>query len=188
MPGFTPNRGYPYSLPADPNNIPRALQDLAEAIDLDMQLLDDSITQIPFAKVSSRSTDAQHFPASVATEATYDFVDIDSAGISNLSVHPTRLTPTTPGFWMVWGGIEVSFGGTTRTRDVFLRSNGVDITRYEYHRADPTGPATHWMSLGAMAFMDGVDDYFTMTFEADLASGDSLIYNKQLACFRLTAM
>jgi hypothetical protein len=187
MPAFTTNRGYPYSLPADPNDVPHALQSLAEAIDLDMQLLDDSIVQPPFAKVSSHSTTKQSFPSSQITEAEYDFVDVDTAGISNLSTQPTRLTPTTQGFWLVWGGIEVGFG-TARTRDVFLRRNGSDITRYELHLNDPTGSGGQMMTLGAMAFMNGTTDYFTMTFTPDNSTTDYLIGNKQLAAFRLTAM
>jgi hypothetical protein len=33
MPAFTPNQLYPYSIPADPADVPGALQDLAEAVD-----------------------------------------------------------------------------------------------------------------------------------------------------------
>lgn len=186
MPAFTPNRGYPYSLPADPNDVAGALQDLAEAIDLDMQLLSDSIIQPPFAKVSSKSTTKQIFPADEVTECTFDFVDVDTASISSLSTQPTRLTPTSVGFWLVWGLIEVPIA-QSRTRDVFLRMNGTDITRYEFHINDPTGSGGQNMTLAAMAFMDGVDDYFTMTFEPDQGLEEYKIGNKQMACLRLTA-
>jgi hypothetical protein len=185
MVAFTPNRGYPYSQGSDPADAAGAIQALAEAIDVDMQNLDDSIIRRPFAAVRSVSAEKQVFPSETLTEATYDFVEADTAGISNLTNFPTRLTPTSAGFWLVWGAIEVPLA-QSRTKDVFLRKNGVDITRYEQHINDPTGTGGQMMTLAAMAFMNGTTDYFTMTFEPDQASSDYKIGNKRLAAFRLT--
>lgn len=185
MVAFTPNRGYPYSEPTDPATIGAALQALAEAIDLDMQNLDELIARRPFAMVRSVSATKQIFPSEAITEATYDFVEADTAGISNLTNFPTRLTPTSAGFWVVWGAIEVPLA-QSRTKDLFLRSNGVDISRYEQHINDPTGSGGQMMTIAAMTFMDGIDDYFTMTFTPDQASENYNIGNKRLACFRLT--
>lgn len=185
MVAFTPNRGYPYSQGTDPADVAGAIQSLAEAIDVDMQLLDNSITQRPFAAVRSVSATKQIFPSETLTEATYDFVEADTAAISNLTNFPTRLTPTSAGFWLVWGAIEVPLA-QSRTKDVFLRRNGADITRYEQHINDPTGTGGQMMTLAAMAFMNGTTDYFTMTFEPDQASSDYKIGNKRLASARLT--
>ena len=184
MVAFTPNRGYPYSQPTDPNDIPGAIQDLAEAIDLDMQALDNTIIRRPFAKVSSRSTTRQVFPADQATECTFDFVDADTAAISNLTNFPTRLTPTSPGLWLLWGAIETP-DSQSRTRDLFLRVNGADLTRQNFHVNDPTG-GQMTMSITGMWVMNGTTDYFTMTFEPDRGLDDYKIHNKQMACFRLT--
>lgn len=187
MVAFTPNRAYPYSQPTDPADVPAALQALAEAVDADMQAVINSVVTRPFAKVSSQSPTKQLFPSDVVTECTFDYVDADTAGISNLSNYPTRLTPSSPGFWVVWGTVEVPTTAGSRTKDVFLRVNGVDITRYEQHLGDPTGSAPNRMSLGAMSFMNGTTDYFTMTFTPDQAVTDHKIGNKQMACFRVTA-
>lgn len=183
MVGFTPNRAYPYSTSGDRADIPEAIQALAESIDLDMQDLSDSIIQRPFCKVRSNTT--QIFPADQVTEAEFDFVEMDTAAISNLGVEPTRLVPTSAGFWLVWGAIDTGIA-QSRARDFFLRVNGGDLTRYEFHQNDPSGTGGQMMTMAAMAFMDGVTDYFTMTFEPDGGMDDYRIRNKQMACFRLT--
>jgi len=41
MPGFTPNFSFPYPLPADPADVPTALKDLAESIELNLSQTDD---------------------------------------------------------------------------------------------------------------------------------------------------
>lgn len=183
MVAFTPNRAYPYSTPTDPANVPEAIQALAESIDLDMQDLSDSIVRRPFCKV--RSNTAQTFPADQVTEAEFDFVEIDTAAISNLGVDPTRLIPTSAGFWLVWGAMDVGLDQSV-TRDLFLRFNGGDLTRYAVHQNDPSGTAGQMMSAAAMAFCDGVSDYFTMTFNPTGGLDDYRIRNKQMACWRLT--
>lgn len=190
MTAFTPNRGYPYSTAGDPADIPAAVQALAEAIDLDVQSLVDSVNPRPFAYVSSNVPfpEAQLFPASVNTEAEFNFVEADNAGISDLSAFPTRLTPTSPGLWMVWGSITVNAGASTlntSVKDVFLRVNGNDFMRNSFLAQDPSGALTQ-MTLTGISFMDGVDDYFTLTMNPQNFLTDMRIRIKKMACFRLT--
>jgi hypothetical protein len=52
MPAFTPNRNYPYSVPADPVDIPGDIQRLAEAIDTDVHTLTENITVRPAMRLS----------------------------------------------------------------------------------------------------------------------------------------
>lgn len=187
MVAFTPNRAYPYSTPTDPADIPAALQALAESVDLDMQDLNNTLTRRPFCKVRSDTSVRQVFPAdTVNTELEFDFVEFDSAGISNLSVEPTRLTPTSPGFWMVWAAIEAPLAPVD-LKDFVLRFNGGDLTRYGQTTNTPTIAVGQMMTMAAMAFMDGVNDYFTATFNPTVAFQDFKIRNKQMACFRLTS-
>lgn len=185
MVAFTPNRAYPYSTPTDPADIPEAIQALAESIDLDVQDLTDSLTRRPFCKVRSNTSVRQTFPADQITELEFDFVEFDPAGVSNLSVDPTRLTPTSAGFWFVWTAIEVPLAPNDLD-DFFLRMNGGELTRYGQTTSAPAVTAGQMMTMGAMAFMDGVNDYFTATFEPVAAFEDYKIRNKQMACFRLT--
>lgn len=186
MPAFTVNRGYPYSVPGDPADIPQAIEDLARAIDLDVQALADSVIQRPLAKVSAKSTVKQVFPADQVTELTFDFLDYDNADIADLSTRPTRLTPTSPGVWMVWVTIEVP-SYPTRSHDLIVRVNGADVNRSTQHLNNPTG-GSQMMTAAALSFMDGVDDYFTATFQPDQGTQDPKIGNKSMAAFRLTAM
>lgn len=183
MAGTTPNRGYPYPTSGDVGDVPAAIQALAEAVDLDMQLLDDSIVRRPIAVVSSRTSTAQVFPADIATEAAFDFVHIDTDGITDLSAFPTRLTPTTPGLWLFWAAIETP-GLTMRTKDMFLRQNGGDLSRQGFHINGT--PSSSMLTNSAMSFMDGVSDYFSVSFEPDQAADDYKIRVKRMGCFRLT--
>lgn len=184
MPGFTVNRNYPYSLPTDPADVAQAIEDLARAIDTDVQALSDLIISRPFARVSAKSTIKQVFPSEQITELSFDFLDHDNANISDLSTQPTRLTPTSAGLWMVWASIEVP-SYASRSHDFIVRVNGTDIGRSTQHLNNPTG-GSQMMTLASMSFMDGVDDYFTATFQPDQGAEDPKIGNKNMACFRIT--
>lgn len=183
MAGSTPNRGYPYPTSGDNGNVPAKIQALAQAVDLDMQALDESIVRRPIAVVSSRTSTPQIFPADVVTELAFDFVHIDSAGITNLGAFPTRLTPTSAGMWCFWAAMETP-GAPLRLKDMFLRVNGGDLSRNGFH--DNAVPNSSMITQSAIAFMDGVDDYFTVTFEPDVAFDDFRIRVKRMGCFRLT--
>jgi hypothetical protein len=185
MPAFTSNRNYPYSLQTDPADIPQAIEDLARAVDLDIDALSSAVAPRPFAKVSSKSTVKQQFPAGMITELTFDFLDYDNAGISDLSTRPTRLTPTSPGVWMVWASIELP-AFLAASYDFLVRVNGTDIGRSNTHLG-----RIQTITLASMSFMDGVDDYFTATFQPVPGGGggeDARIGNKSMACFKLTSM
>lgn len=184
MAGTTPNRGYPYPTSGDSGDVPAAIQALAEAVDLDMQLLDESIVRRPIAVVSSRTSTAQVFPADVATEATFDFVHIDTDGITDLSAFPTRLTPTSPGMWVFWAAIE-NPALQSRSRDVFLRFNGGDLSRQTFHVNGSTVSAS-MMTNSAIALMNGTTDYFSVSFEPDGGLDDYKIRVKRMGCFRVT--
>jgi len=183
MAGTTPNRLYPYPTSGDRFDVAGDLQRLAEAIDVDMENLDASLVQRPFALVSWQGP-AQVFPADQVTEAEFNFVHADTAGLSNLSQEPTRLTPNSAGLWMVWGAIRTPVA-QSNVRDLFLRVNGGDLTRQNFHVNEPT-QSSGMMTICAMAFVNGIDDYFTMTFDPIGGLDDYRISIKRMACFRLT--
>lgn len=183
MPGTTPNRGYPYPLPADPFDPAGDIQRLAEAIDLDVLALDNTIVQRPIAVVSSRVS--QTFPADVITECEFDFLDIDTAGITNLSVQPTRLTPTSAGLWLAWATFADPVAQAT-LHDLNLRVNGGDLIRSGIHLNNSFGESEQALTLVGMSFMDGIDDYFTVTYQPLGGLSDFRTKNRQFACARLT--
>jgi hypothetical protein len=69
MPGLTVNRGYPYSVPTDPADVAGAIQDLAEAVDADLQTLQALVGPRPMARVRGVT------PVTLAG-ATADFADL----------------------------------------------------------------------------------------------------------------
>lgn len=183
MPGTTPNRGYPYPVNADsPFDMPQAVENLARAFDLDMQDLDDSILRRPAAKVSNRLATPQTFHADVIAECTFNFTEFDSDSIADLTNFPTRLTPTSSGLWLCVGQIVM---GTAQAgaRDLYVAANGIALDRQNFHSNANTG--SFQITVGSMSFMDGVDDYFTLLFEADRGLEDFEVSQKSMACFRL---
>jgi hypothetical protein len=186
MPGTTPNRGYPYSLPADPFDVPAAIEALARAVDTDMQDLMDATVRRPFAKVSATSPTPQIFPADVVTAARFDFVDVDSDGMTNLAQQPTRITPTSAGLYFIWGSIVRSdFSGSAGATDWYIFQNETALDRTNFHNSPGHSSSTQ-ITIGSMAFADGVDDYFSVRFEPDRGIDDYRILQRQMAVFRLT--
>lgn len=189
MTAFTPNRQYPYAQSTDPmatRGITYTLQALATRLDTDIQNLTNLVRTRPMAKVSANIQ--QTFPPDVTTEITYDTIQVDTDGISNLSQYPTRLYPTLPGLWFAWAEIEVPYA-TWRTRDLFLRKNAQDIGRSQNHQADTTGtnsPTKMWVA--GMALMNGTTDYFVSTLQPDQPSPsvNQLTTRRSFGCFRCT--
>lgn len=186
MVAFTPNRAYPYSQTTDPADVPQAIEDLANAIDLDMQERIDSVLPRRMARVRNLSTVKQFFPATTQTELEFDFVDIDNADIEDLGAQPSRLTPTSPGLWAFWGSIEVP-NSFANGYELMIRKNGLELTRYTPHDSDPNGE-TVMRTIATVGTANGTTDYFTMTFNPIAATSEFRISNKHFGCFRLTAV
>lgn len=185
MVAFTANRGYPYSTNADPADIPAAIESLARAGDTDMQALSDSIIQRPMARVSAQSTTPQIFPSTTDTLAEFDFVDVDNASISNLTAFNTRLTPTSAGFWAAYAFIDTP-AGDADLMSFGLRVNGTLIARQGNHESGASTVTVTRLNVAGGSFMDGVDDYFSVTLNPAGSSTDVKVFQRGLACFRLT--
>lgn len=184
MVAFTPNRTYPYSQVTDPARVGDDIESLARAIDLDMTAVMTTVLPRRLARVRNLSTVKQFFPASVQTELTFDFVDVDNAGIVDLADQPTRLTPTSAGLWCVWGSIEVP-NAVANGDEFMVRRNGVELTRYTPHD-DDYGGETVMRTIATVGTANGTTDYFTLTFNPIAAAAEYRISNKHFACFRLT--
>lgn len=183
MPGTTPNRGYPYPTLGDSfADWPVQIENLARAVDTDMENLDNSVLRRPAAKVSNRLAEPQTFHADVIAECTFNFTEFDSDNIADLANFPTRLTPTSAGLWLAVGQIVVGTAQAGAT-DLYVAANGVALDRQNFHGSGLTG--SKQITVGSMSFMDGVDDYFTLLFEADRGLEDFFITQKSFACFRL---
>lgn len=186
MVAFTPNRNYPYSQAGDPADVAGDIERLAEAIDPDVQARYDSVLPRRLARVRSLNAVRQFFPASVSTDCTFDFIDVDNAGIVDLGAFPTRLTPTSPGLWAIWAAIEVP-NAFANVYEFMIRKNGVELTRSAPHDVDP-GNQTVMRSVTGMTTANGTTDYFTVSFNPVSATTEFRISNKHFSCFRLTAV
>lgn len=187
MPAFTPNRNYPYSLPSDPADVPHSIQDLAEAIDLDLRAVEDQVLARPFAQVSG--TTPQTVQPGVSTTMLFDFVDFDNDGMSSLSQFPTRLVPQTAGTYWVYVelGCPPQFAATNDPfQDVFIRVNGVDLsrrTRSEDSGGTPLVPTVIETASALINVTPGTS-IITVTFQQNY--GIALpVTNRKLGCFRI---
>jgi hypothetical protein len=182
MPAFTPNRNYPYSINSDPADIPAAIEALARAVDLDVENLDNSILQRPFAKASSHSTTPQAFPSAVVTPMLYDFVDHDSDALVDLVSAPDRMTVTTTGLWFVWGSVILP-NFSYSSKNLHVLKNGVSSERNSMYFDIPGRLIT--TSIGAVLHaVPG--DYFQVALQPNSFTGNVNVTSKQMAVFRLT--
>lgn len=187
MPGFTPNRNYPYALPSDPADVPSALQDLAEAIDLDLRAVEDQVLARPFAQVSG--TTPQTVQPNVQTTMLFDFVDFDNDGMAALSQFPTRLQPTTAGTYWVYTELNCppQFGPTNDPfQDLFIRVNGVDLTR-RTRNEDSSGNGFLRTVIEGASILTGVTpntSAITVTFQHNYGIALT-VTNRKLGCFRI---
>lgn len=106
MPAFTPLRGYPYSIPADPTDVPGAIQDLAEAIDTDIATIRAAFPRRPSVQVSST---APQLTGTLGTNTplTFDRVDFDSGGVLTNDLWRQGWLNPGPGVWLVLGRVAV---------------------------------------------------------------------------------
>lgn len=184
MVAFTPSRNYPYSQSTDPADVAGDTQRLAEAIDPDVETVYGTVLPRRTARIRSLAAVRQFFPASTQTELTFDFIDVDNAGIVDLGAFPTRLTPTSAGLWAFWGAIEVP-NAFANAFEFLLRKNGAESTRFTPHDNDP-GNNTVMRTIAGVATANGTTDHFTLSFNPIAATSEFRISNKHFGCFRLT--
>lgn len=187
MPANTPNRGYPYSIPTDPADVPGALQSLAEAIDTDLVSVDATITPKPFCQV--RGTLFQSVPPGGVVTMEYDFVDYDNDQMANLGTAPTQILPTTPGTYWIYTEIlcpQQFSPSTDPVQDFTLRANGADQSR-RIRVEDSGSPGLLRVSCEIAMLITGVgasDTPITVTFTHN-ALTPLLILERKLGALRV---
>jgi hypothetical protein len=106
MPAFTPNRNYPYSIPADPTDVPGAIQDLAEAIDLDIAAIRAAFPLRPAAQISSTAPQVTG-GLGLNTVLTFDRIDFDTGGVITSDLWRGGWLNPGSGVWLVVGRVAV---------------------------------------------------------------------------------
>lgn len=199
MPLNTPNRLYPYPIPADPTDIPGDLQRLAEAIDDDVCALQNGLTGRPVARFRgtgpfiSESTARANVNAPATPyddRIPFNVTDFNTANVIMTSpdVGQRLIFPDDPGFYFALvtvyvpvftiAGATVSYMGLQVRRGDFTNPTSlVPAPRLagSSHNVpvDAFDRNVRVMSLGLGAFMNGTTDAFSVEFRADTTPNTS---------------
>lgn len=164
MPATTP-RGYPYSLPGDPADVPQAIQDLAEAIDPDVQARADSVGPREVFRLSSTTIVpfSSTNPFTVTNPMPFDVVDANVGGaIAAFSTPTTRIVPRLPGFWWFQGSITFP-RASAANRDLYgvtVRQNSsVTLARSGTHIRPPAADGSNNLTCTGGTYFNGTTDY-----------------------------
>lgn len=194
MPAFTANRGYPYSVPGDNNDIPQALEDFANAVDTDVQALYDAIPQgRPVARV--RGTTPITFPAggTVDRQLTWEEVQLNSGGcIDPIAPGAVSIVPSTAGFYMILGVVTYGPSSQVITTELIL-SKGTPIiaanvlTRQSAQVTVTTSDGVRNLMCMSGAFFNGTTDFIQLTGRINkVAASTYTLAERSLTLFRMT--
>lgn len=151
----TPNRAYPYPAPADPVDIPGDMQELAEAIDDDLEAIAATAGPRPLASIAN--FESQNAPASTSTTLQFTQVDYDNGPYTNLGTIPDAIMLPNTGIWQVWGLVQI--GDISNTTTDLL----IDV---QIHAVDPSsGGSTFIMAETSQALDTGANAPTTATLE-----------------------
>jgi hypothetical protein len=178
--GTTANRNYPYPDPTDPADFPQGMQDLAEAVDTDVQALVDSLAFTPFCVVTASVP--QSVSSATTTELKYDTVTYDNDSIANLGADAYGLTPPTSGLYFLHFSCRVpdlNAVGSGKI-DAFLRVAGADFGR-STHAENPTGDPR--MTVSGFAILTGSE---RVAGTINMVSGAARsVYTARLAAYKV---
>jgi hypothetical protein len=193
MPAFTP-RGYPYSLPADPVDIPQDIEDLATAIDLDVEAVANTITARPMFRLTG--TTPISFPLNIAAiedlSMFFDRVDANVGGaLTPLSGPTRRIIPALPGFWWVQCTITIPRAGSTNLDAIgaSLQTPTETLVRHNTHIPPPASDGSNNLVVTSGVFMNGTTDYFELIASINrtvLTLGSFTIDRRYMLAFRMT--
>ncbi|MER5705979.1 hypothetical protein [Streptomyces sp. NPDC002122] len=114
MPGFTPNFTFPYSLPADPADVPTAMKDLAESIDFNLGQLENLLKPRTMAQFRGTVPNTLSGTA-IAGSLTWQLTDFNTVGSefvpngAQTAVQPivdastNAITVNHDGLWWIFG-------------------------------------------------------------------------------------
>lgn len=125
MPEST-SRGYPYPLYSDPADFPSQIQDLAEAIDLDVDGLYDRVAtgyNPPTCIVRAVGVN-QAVANNTDVTATYAEEVYDNASMFNLGTSTTTITFPVSGIWVAVSRITFLSNGNALGRQVAITTTG----------------------------------------------------------------
>lgn len=183
MPGSTPNRAYPYPVPADPTDIPGDIQDLAEAVDADLCDLTASIPLRPALRI--RGTNAivcgTLAPLNTGEELPFDTIDFNT-GVPFIASQATvinegfqwQIRPLLAGFYHAVGTVSIPRPTTGTSRNMLAVSvlkNHVIVAKNSNHLQPSASDGIRTGSARTGAPMNGTTDSFSLMFSSSVAAG-----------------
>lgn len=188
MPGTTPNRLYPYPVPADPTDIPGDIQRLAEAVDADLCDLTANIPVRPAMRL--RGTDAiaasTFDPLNTGEELPFDTIDFNTGIFFTVATGTVvnegfvwAIKPQQAGFYHVIGTVAIPrpTTGTSRNRiEVQILKNSVPIVRNSNHLQPSASDGIRTGSARTGIHMNGTTDALSLKFSSSVAAGGLDVY------------
>ena len=183
MPGATPNRAYPYPVPADTTSIPGDIQSLAEAIDADLCTLTASIPVRPALRI--RGTDpvvcSTFLPLNTGEELPFDTVDFNT-GIPFFASTFTvvnegvqwQIRPQLAGFYHVIGTVAIPRPTTGTSRNmlaVSILKNHLVVAKNSNHLQPSASDGIRTGSSRIGIHMNGTTDSMSLMFSSSVAAG-----------------
>ena len=183
MPATTPNRFYPYPVPADTTDIPGDLQRLAEAIDTDLCDLTANIPVRPALRL--RGTEAivanTFDPLNTGEELPFDIEDFNT-GLPYLVSFGTvanegffwTMRPQLAGFYQVTGTVAIPrpTTGTSRNRlEVQILKNTIPVSRSGNYLQPSASDGIRTGSARTGIHMNGTTDSLALKFSSSVAAG-----------------
>lgn len=189
MPANTPNRGYPYSIPGDPANVPGALQALAEAVDTDLAAIQTTIHSRPMFRVTASATQSMNLTDVV----TLQFTDLES-NVNNALVPvpalPGTLVRPSAGFWYFIATCSYHRDGSGLLSQwalsVFVGANQIGIS--SAHVNPPALESARTLSVSALFACDGNTDVSAQFSKISTAPPNPQsvpLYSRSLTGFRV---
>ena len=168
MPSLTP-RGYPYSDQTDPADIPQAIEDLALAIDTDVEAVSETIIARPAFRVAGQNAS---IPLSHAVSPNLALVSlpfnrvvaVTSGALEPLAGTQARVVPALPGFWWVQAILNFPRANGANIDHFYLQvqTGATVMTRAGSHILPPASNVSESLVATAGIFMNGTTDYFEM--------------------------
>lgn len=188
MPGSTANRAYPYSLPADPTDIPGDIQALAEAVDTDLCELTADIPVRPALRIRGTSSIAASTfaPLNTGEEMPFDIEDFNtgipyfwSSGSVANEGFVWSIRPQLPGFYHVIGTIAIPRPTTGTSRNmlaVSILKNSVIAAKNSNHLQPSASDGIRTGSARIGIHMNGTTDALALKFSSSVAAGGLDVY------------
>lgn len=195
--GVTINRNYPWPDPTDPADVPEALEDLALAIDADVQSQYDRITTRSVAKAwrTSSPTFITNWVSGLGIfQSLDDGFQINTNAAVELS--GTRLYPREAGFWlfsasMSWPVVELT-SPYPQGRHSEVWVNGLTMLGRDSFNDDiPVNDVSVETFASGGRFMNGTTDYVQLSARVFSNTGANIpkvwLNTRALTAIRMTA-